>query len=285
MSDAKPKPKSESTPKKRSLKKGYMLSTFPGKELPLLEKFRMLKAAGFDGVEPPSHLNQDEVLKARDETGLTICSVSCGAHSRTLSNPDPAKRAEAVEGVKQAVRDAKRYGASSVLVVPGVVNKEISYAVAFERLETESRKILPLAEELGIRLAFENVWNEFLLSPLEAARFVDEFNSPAAGWHFDVGNVMYLGWPEHWIHILGKRIQKLHIKEYSMKKMNEHGLRAGFAVEYLEGDNDWPAVMKTLDEIGYEGWGTAEPAWKPVDAEPADRLKTVAEKLDTIFAM
>jgi hexulose-6-phosphate isomerase len=260
-----------------------MLSTFPGKGL-LMEKFRMLKAAGFDGVEPPSHLNQEEVLKARDETGLAICSVACGVHSRALSHPDSAKRAEAVEGVRQAVRDAKRYGASSVLVVPGVVSEEISYADAFARLQTECRKVLPLAEELGVKLAFENVWNQFLLSPMEAARFVDEFNSPAAGWHFDIGNVMYLGWPEHWIHILGKRIQKLHIKEYSFRKMNEHGLRAGFAVEYLEGDNDWPAVMKALDDIGYEGWGTAEPAWKPANAEPAERLKTVAGKLDRIFA-
>ena len=285
MPDRNAKQATEPARKKRNLKKGYMLSTFPGKDLPLLEKFRMLKTAGFDGVEPPSHLNQDEVLKARDETGLTVCSVSCGVHSRALSHPDPSKRTEAVEGVKQAVRDAKRYGASSVLVVPGVVSERISYADAFQRLQTESRKILPLAEELGVKLAFENVWNEFLLSPMEAARFVDEFKSPAAGWHFDIGNVMFMGWPEHWIHILGKRIQKLHIKEYSLKKMNERGLRAGFAVEYLEGDNDWPSVMKALHKIGYEGWGTAEPAWKPADVEPVERLKTIAEKLDRIFAM
>ena len=285
MTDRNADPQAEPASKKRNLKKGYMLSTFPGKDLPLLEKFRMLKTAGFDGVEPPSHLNQDDVLKARDETGLTVCSVSCGVHSRALSHPDPSKRAEAVEGVKQGVRDAKHYGASSVLVVPGVVSEKISYVDAFQRLQTESRKILTLAEELGIKLAFENVWNEFLLSPMEAARFVDQFNSPAAGWHFDIGNVMFMGWPEHWIHILGKRIQKLHIKEYSLKKMNERGLRAGFAVEYIEGDNDWPSVMKALDEIGYEGWGTAEPAWKPADVEPAERLRTVAEKLDRIFAM
>ncbi len=285
MTDRDANQPSETALKKRNLKKGYMLSTFPGKDLPLLEKFRMLKAAGFDGVEPPSHLNQDELLKARDETGLTVCSVACGVHSRALSHPDASKRAEAVEGVKQAVRDAKRYGASSVLVVPGVVSEKISYADAFHRLQIESRKILPLAEDLGVKLAFENVWNQFLLSPLEAARFVDEFNSPAAAWHFDVGNVMFMGWPEHWIHILGNRIQKLHIKEYSLKKMNERGLRAGFAVEYLEGDNDWPAVMKALDEIGYEGWGTAEPAWKPADVGAAERLKTISEKLDKIFAI
>ncbi len=271
--------------KKRDLKKGYMLGTFPGKDLPLLEKFKMLKAAGFDGVEPPSHLPQDEVLRARDETGLIIASVSCGKHSRALSHAQPAQRAEAVEGVKQALRDAKRYGATSILVVPGSVTEEVSYADAYARTQSELRKAVPLAEELGVKMAFENVWDHFLLSPMEAARFVDEFNSPAVGWHFDIGNVIFMGWPEQWIRILGKRIQKLHIKEYSRKKMNGRGLRAGFAVEYLEGDNDWPSVMKALDDIGYHGWGIAEPAWRPEGVEPGARLKQIAEKMDKIFGI
>jgi hexulose-6-phosphate isomerase len=275
----------EATVKKRDLKKGYMLGTFPVKDLPLLEKFKMLKAAGFDGVEPPSHLPQDEVLRARDETGLIIPSVSNGQHSRALSHADPAKRAEAVEGVKQGLRDAKRYGATSILVVPGSVSEQVAYADAYTRTQAELRKAVPLAEELGVKIALENVWDHFLLSPMEAARFVDEFNSPAVGWHFDVGNSIYLGWPEQWIRILGKRIQKLHLKEYSRKKMNEQGLRAGFAVEYLEGDNDWPAVMKALDDIGYHGWGIAEPAWRPEGVEPAARLKQIAEKMDKMFAM
>src|SRR2546425_10551308 len=270
---------------RRDLKKGYMLNTFPGKELPVMEKFKIIKAAGFDGVEPPSHLEPEEVLRARDETGLSIPSVSCGQQSRPLSHPDASKRAAAVEGVKQALRIARRYGASSILVVPGGVSEEIPYAEAYRRNQEELRKAVPLAEELGVKLAIENVWNHFLLTPMEAARFVDEFNSPAVGWHFDIGNVIYLGWPEHWIRVLGKRIQKLHIKEYSRKKMNERGLRAGFAVEYLEGDNDWPAVMKALDDIGYHGWGIAEPAWRPEGVEPPTRLKQIAEKMDKIFGM
>jgi len=275
----------DSAPKKRDLKKGYMLNSFPGKDLPLLEKFKIIKAAGFDGVEPQSHQPQDEVLRARDETGLLIPSVSCGHDSRALSHADPNERDKGVEGVKQALRDAKRYGASSILVVPGGVDKDTSYADAYQRVQTALRKAVPLAEELGVKLALENVWNHFLLSPLEAARFVDEFNSPAVGWHFDVGNVIFLGQPEQWIRILGKRIQKLHIKEYSRKKLNEKGLRAGFSVEYLEGDNDWPAVMKALDDIGYHGWGIAEPAWRPEGVEPADRLKQIAQKMDQIFAL
>jgi hexulose-6-phosphate isomerase len=269
---------------KRNLKKGIWYAASPGKTV--LEKFQAAKAAGFDGIEPHSHLDQDEVLRARDATGLAIASVSNGQSSwRGLSDPDAAKRAEAVESLKQALRDAKRYGASSVLVVPGSVSDEIPYAAAYPRVQGALRQAVPLAEELGVKLACENVWNHFLLSPLEAARFVDEFHSPAVAWHFDVGNAIYLGWPEQWIRILGKRIHKLHIKEYSRKKMGEKGLVAGFAVEYLEGDNDWPAVMKALDEIGYQGWATAEPAWTPKGVDPAERLSQISGKLDQILAL
>jgi L-ribulose-5-phosphate 3-epimerase len=268
---------------KRNLKKGFWYASAPGKTA--REKFQAIKDAGFDGVEPPSHLDQDEVLRARDATGLAIPSVSCGRHSRGLSLPDASQRAEAVEGIKQGLRDARRYGASSILIVPGGVTEEVGYAEAYERTQQELRKVLPLAEELGVKLAFENVWNHFLLSPLEAARYVDEFRSPAVGWQFDVGNAVYLGWPEQWIRILGSRMLTLHIKEFSRKKMNEGGMHKGFAVEYLEGDNDWPAVMKAVDQIGYHGWAIAEPAWQPEGVEPAARLRQIAEKMDQILAL
>ena len=117
---------------------------------------------------------------------------------------------------------------------------------------------MPLAQQLGVKIAIENVWNLFLLSPLEAARYIDEFESPAIGWHFDIGNVINYGWPEQWVRILGKRITKLHIKEYSRAKRDKTGPAAGFQVPYLEGDNDWPAVMAALDDVGYKGWGIAE---------------------------
>jgi hexulose-6-phosphate isomerase len=267
----------------RELKKGIWYAAAPGKTV--LDKFKAAKAGGFAGVEPPSHLDQEEVLRARDETGLAIPSVSCGRHSRGLSHPDAAKRAEAVEGIKQALRDAKRYGASSILVVPGGVTEAVTYAEAWQRTREELRKTLPLAEDLGVKLAFENVWNHFLLSPLEAARFVDEFHGPAVGWQFDVGNAIYLGWPEQWIRILGPRMLKLHVKEFSRKRMEEKGMHAGFAVEFLEGDNDWPAVMKAVDDTGYRGWAIAEPAWQPKGVDPAARLKQIAGKMDQILAL
>src|SRR5437773_2245062 len=204
---------SAAAPTKRKIMKGIMYATV-GLKGSVLEKFKALKEAGFDGVEPMSHMNQDEVVKALEETGLKAASVCCNTHwNKPVSDPDPAVREEGLNGLKQALRDAKRYGASSVLFVAAVVNKEVAYADAYKRSQEEIRKAIPLAEELGVKIAIENVWNHFLLSPLEAARYVDEFNSPWVGWHFDVGNVITYGWPEQWIRILGKRIQKLHIKE------------------------------------------------------------------------
>jgi L-ribulose-5-phosphate 3-epimerase len=244
--------------RKRPIRMGIMWGTIRIKGS-VLDRMKAAKEAGFEGVEMDSHMDADEVLRARDETGLTIPSVCDSVHwSKPLSHPDPKVRAEGLEGLKQALRDAKRYGASSVLLVPAVVNKQVSYADAWTRSQEEVRKAVPLAEELGVKIACENVWNHFLLSPLEAARYVDEFNSPAVGWHFDVGNVVTYGWPEQWIRILGKRIQKLHIKEYSRKLQDQEGMRKGFDVKLLEGDDDWPAVMKALDDVGYNGWAQTE---------------------------
>ena len=270
---------------KHGIKKAIMLATVHGGG-PVAEKFKMIKDAGFQGVEPMGSMDRDEVLKARDDSGLKIPSVCCATHwAKPLSDPNPSVRAEGLEGLKTALRDAKTYGASSVLLVPAVVKKEVSYDDAYKRSQAEIRKAIPLAEELGVKIAIENVWNNFLLSPLEAARYVDEFNSPAVGWHFDIGNIIPYGWPEHWISILGKRIQKLHIKEYSRKKRDSEGFGKGFQVDYLEGDNNWPAIMKALDEIGYRGWAIAEPAFTPSGIEPAARLKQISEKMDKILEM
>jgi L-ribulose-5-phosphate 3-epimerase len=271
-------------PRQRGMKKGYMLNTFPGKALPVRQQFEMLKAAGFDGVEPRSHLKQEDVLRARDETGLEIPSVTCGTHSRMLAQPNPSAQQAGIDGILQALRDAKRYGASSILVVPGLVTESITYTQNWERTVAGIRACIPLALELGVTMAIENVWNNFLLSPLEAARYVDEFQSPAVGFHLDIGNMMYLGWPEQWIRVLGRRIAKVHIKEYSRKKLNEQGKREGFNVEYLEGDNNWAVIMKALDEIGYRSWAIVEPAYRPAHIEPAVRLKQISERLDRILA-
>ncbi|MBI3191878.1 MAG: sugar phosphate isomerase/epimerase [Pedosphaera parvula] len=268
------------------LRKGYKLGgSFGGKRMPLLDQFKIFKEAGYAGVEPMAGWDENEVLRARDATGLAIPSICCNTHWKSpLSDPDPAVRAITVEALKNALRQGKLYGARSVLLVPAVVNEQVSYADAWTRTQAEIRKAVPLAEKLGVKIVIENVWNDFLLSPLEAARYVDEFNSPAVGWHFDVGNVVAFGWPAQWIRILGKRIATVHIKEYSRKKRDEEGLRKGFEVEYLEGDNNWPAVMKALDEISFDGWGIAEPAYHPKGVDPVERVKEISRRMDKIFA-
>jgi L-ribulose-5-phosphate 3-epimerase len=265
----------------RSLRKGIMYATIKLPGSSVLDKFKAVKAAGFHGIEPMSHMSQTEVLDAFHATGLSAASVCCNTHWKNpVSDPDPEVRAIGVRGLEQALRDAKAYGATSVLFVPAVVNKQVTYKDAYTRSQTEIRKVLPLAQELGVKIAIENVWNHFLLSPLEAARYIDEFDSPAIGWHFDVGNVITFGWPAQWISILGKRIQKLHIKEYSLAKRDKTGPSSGFDVKFLEGDDDWPAVMKALDEIGYQGWGIAE---QP-GANSPEGLKDLADRMGKIFA-
>ena len=248
----------------------------------VLDKFKLIKELGFDGVEPnsPSTLDRSEVLQARDATGIEIPGVVDSVHWRqTLGDPDPEVRDAGRRGLETAIRDCKFYGGTSVLLVPAVVKKGISYDAAYRRSQEEIRKVLPLAEKLGIQIAFENVWNQFLLSPLEAAQYVDEFESPMVGWHFDVGNIVNSGWPEHWIKILNKRIIKLDIKEFSREKMNQEGLRTGFQVPLLEGDCDWPIVMKALDEIGYRGWGAAE-----VRGGDRERLLDISLRMNKIYA-
>jgi hexulose-6-phosphate isomerase len=265
---------------RRAMKMGIMWGTV-GVKGSVAEKMKAVKDAGFDGVEMMSHMDQDEVLRARDETGLAVPSVCGRDHwKKPLSDPDAKVRAEGLDALRQTLRDAKRYGASSVLLVPAVVSKEVSYADAYTRSQAEIRKAIPLAEELGVKIAIENVWNHFLLSPLEAARYVDEFKSPAVGWHFDAGNILNYGWPEQWIRILGPRMLQLHIKEFSRKKRDNQGLWKGFDVPLLEGDNNWPAVMKAVDEIGYRGWAITEQG----GGDSPEGLKDLCQRLKKILA-
>lgn len=246
-------------------------------------KFRLAKTCGFDGVEmdSPNGLDLDEVIAAKASTGLEIPGVVDSVHwSKPLSHPDAAVRREGIEGLKTALRDCKAYGGDSVLLVPAVVNKQISYGDAYTRSQAAIREVLPLARELGIFISMENVWNNFLLSPIEAARFTDELDPKICGWHFDVGNIVAYGWPEHWIETLGSRIRRLDVKEYSRKKLNDEGRWAGFAVEIGEGDCDWPAVMKALDAVPYTGgWMAAE-----VGGGGEERLRDIATRMDRIIA-
>ncbi len=260
--------------KKRTIHKAVMYATLSYKGT-VLEKFKALKAAGFEGVEPMSHMKQDEVLKALEETGLRAASVCCSTHwNKPLSHPDEGTRRAGVEGVQQALKDAKRYGATSILLVPGRVNKDATYEECWKRSIAEIRKLIPLSGELGVKIAIENVWNDFITTPQQAKAYLDEIDSPQVGWHFDIGNCIKFSPSETWIPVLGKRILKLHIKEYSKVK--------GFKVRFFEGDNNWPAIMKALDEVGYDGWGISEQPGE--QAADAAALKDLSERMDKVFA-
>jgi L-ribulose-5-phosphate 3-epimerase len=242
----------------------------------LVDKFKMVKEAGFEGIDVDSDQPVEEVKRAMSESGLIVHGMVDYVHwGQPLSSPDPAVRAKGVEVLQKCLRETKIYGGTTVLLVPAVVNKEISYEDAYHRSQAEIRTCIPLAKELGIKILFENVWNNFLLSPVEMARYIDEFESPWVGSYFDVGNIVNYGWPEHWIRTLGSRIGKLDIKEFSRKIANEKGKGAGFSVEIGEGDCDWPSVLTALKEIGYSGWATAE-----VGGGELARLTEISQRMD-----
>ena len=253
-------------------KKAFMLGGVA--KGPVLDHFRKLKAAGFAGVElvSPNELDRAEVLKARDETGLTIHGVSGSRHWKdALSDPDPAVVARGIAAIRQEFDDCKAYGGTTVLVVPAVVSKKVSYRDAYARSQAAIRSLIPDAERAGVKIAIEEVWNKFLLSPVEFARYIDEFNSPTVGAYFDVGNVVEFGYPQEWIRELGKRILKIHVKEYAKEKR--------FSYLLGDGEIDWPEVARALVEVGYDGWITAEVPYGDLDA-----LTDVTRRMDKVLA-
>jgi hexulose-6-phosphate isomerase len=242
----------------------------------ILDRFQMARDAGFEEIECPTTPEQskaEEMLAASKKTGLRIHSVMNQEHwNSPLSSADTAVVEKSMEGMRTSLHNAKLWGADTVLLVPAVVNPETSYAQAWERSQKQIRKLIPLAQELKIIIGVEEVWNKFLLSPLEFARYVDEFKSPWIRAYFDVGNVAISGYPQDWIRTLGKRIVKLHIKDFAFKK----GM-ANFT-PLLEGEIDWRAVHSALAEIGYKGSATVE-----LSGGNAEYLKEVNHRFDRIL--
>lgn len=268
---------------RRKLKKAVGYGMIKG-EMPMVDKFRLAKDLGFDGIEfnSPVDFTINELLEAKDQTGIEIPSVVNKDHwSKPLSDPDPVIRQVTIDSVIQSLHDVKELGGDTVLVVPGVVSEKVSYEVAYKNSLESIKRLVPHAEKTGMKIGIENVWNNFILSPLEAKQFIDEINHPLVGWYFDIGNVLRYGWPEHWLETLNTRIVKLHAKEFSRKKMNDEGLWKGFSVDLMEGDNNWPVVMDTLDKIDYKGgWITVE-----IGTRDRDHLKKISDKMDEILSL
>ena len=267
---------------KRQLRKAIMYSTI-GMKGSVLDKFRAMKEAGFEGVEPMGGMNRDEVLAAFQATGLQAASVCCHTHwEKPLSAPDEATRKIGLEGLLLSLRDAQAYGATSVLLVPGVARNGVTYQECFERSIVEIQKAIPVAKETGVRIAIENVGNNFILSPEQAVEYLDAIHSQWVGWHFDIGNAGRVGPAERWIQVIGKRILRIHVKDYSAKPADP-AARGNARPKLLDGDTNWPAVMKALDSVGYTGWAISEqPGNQAADVETA---RDLAQRMDRIFAL
>ena len=253
-----------------------------GSEPTLLDKFKLIKKLGYDGIEldSPNGPPIAKALAAAKETDLQIHGLVNSTHWQTrLSDPDKDVRAKAILTLQQAIHDAHDYGGSSVLLVPGRVadaeheNKE----QVWERSIKGIRAVLPLAAKLGIHILIENVWNGFLYqhdgpadqTADEIAQYIDAINSPWVGVYFDIGNHQKYGKPAEWIRTLGRRIVKLDIKDW--------GIESGWA-KVGDGDVDWPDVYKALNEIGFHGWATAE-----VGGGGRDRLAEIKQRMDNVL--
>lgn len=248
----------------------------------VMEKCKAVKAAGFDGIEPNSHMDRREVIEAMKANGLVASSVCCSTHwELLLSHPDKAIRDKGVENIIIAMEDAKAYGTDAVLIVPGRVNNEVGYDECWNRSTECIRQLIPTAEKLKVKLCIENVWNSFLLSPLEAQRYVDQFDSPYIKFYFDCGNILMYGWPEQWINILGDRTGRIHVKEFSMKIADAQGRGKGFSAPLTEGDVNWSKVMEAARKHYNGVWFTTEqgPAGTP------DELKDLRTRLDKILSL
>lgn len=228
-------------------------------------------AAGFEGVqlfvEPEGYfsLKSDpriarSIAAAARRAGVGLTSLEIKPFSYLLTDDDEAVRAEAQATIRRAMEIAAAMEIGGVLVIPGYVGlpwdptvRPVRYDLAYERTRQGLCELTPLAESLGVSILLENVWNKFLLSPLEVRTLLDEVGSPHVGALLDTGNVVAFGYPEQWIEILGRRIKEVHLKDYRQAV----GTVAGF-VNLLEGDVNWSAVIASLRAIGYDGYLTAE---------------------------
>jgi hexulose-6-phosphate isomerase len=261
------------------VRKAVLISMLP-KDLSYAERFALARDAGFDGIEMQTIARPEEAAEIREaalKTGLRVHSVMNMDHWRLpLSSADADVVSRSVQGMETSLRNAALWGADTVLLVPAVVDKTTPYRQAYERSQRVIReRLLPLARDLKVIIAVEEVWNKFLLSPMEFARYVDELDSPWLKAYFDVGNVVIYAFPQDWIRTLGSRIVKIHLKDFNFDRPNGR-----FTWKPIgEGDIDWMEVRRALHDIGYRGYVTTE-----VNAGDAAYLKDVAARVDRFLA-
>ncbi|HEY3411499.1 MAG TPA: sugar phosphate isomerase/epimerase family protein [Armatimonadota bacterium] len=253
------------------MNKGISRWSIPA-EIPLEEAMRQAREAGFEGLElsfdaagdldfTTTQAQAEAVRSLADRVGIGIAGLATGYHwEHPLTSGDPSKRTAGISAVDKMLDIAKWIGVDAILVVPGAVDvfflpgsEVVPYDVAYQLSKDAIGGLVKKAEANKVAIGLENVWNKFLLSPLELRDFIDSFGSEYVGSWFDVGNVLNTGYPEHWIPILGKRIKRVHVKDFKTAIGNANGF-----CDLGEGDVNWPAVTAALNAIGYDGWVTAE---------------------------
>jgi hexulose-6-phosphate isomerase len=272
--------------------KGICSAIFPSK-MPYAEQILRAKNAGFDAIELPmrGELGVDAPIQdvrrigdAARKTRVAIASlwVSPPLAESPLNSPDAAVRARGLAAIRRGLEFAKYLDCGAMLVVPGRVGSgpklEVGYETTWRLFTEELKKVVPDAERAKVLLTLENVSNRFLVSPLEMRSFVDQFRSPCLQTHFDIGNVMYFGYPQDWILTLGARIKRVHVKDRKASPQAE----AARASRLLDGDVDWRAVMAALVQAGYSGFLSPEIGHDP---QQPDQLASVSSALDKILAM
>lgn len=291
------------------IKKGINIWSFP-EDFSVKKSIEYAAQTGFEGIElalskrGEVSLNStvtelEEIRAFAEKKNIKINSLATGLYwEYSLTSNKKEIRDKAEEIVIQQLKTAKILGVENILVCPGTVgvdfkpeevvpdseniefyagNEVIDYDVAYERSLTALLKLSSYAQQLEVSINVENIWNRFLLSPLEFRDFIDEIGSSYVGVHFDVGNIVAFGYPEQWIRILGSRIKMVHFKDYRRSSGNLGGF-----VDLLAGDVNWPAVMQSFKDIGYTGWANAEmcPVYK-THSEQIVRNTTLA--MDTIL--
>lgn len=247
---------------RKSLKWGMVRDA---KKMSVVDAFKKLRECGFEGVEP----NVTKELTSEAEQWVAASKASGLIIDGTV--------APRTEDLEPAIDLSRKLGADSILVVARY-DKDAPIVSQWNRCRDQLKAVAPYAAKNRIKLLVENVWATFLISPFDMARFIDEIGSPWVQSHFDLGNMMRWGVSEHWAQVLGKRAQKLDIKEYDLKKAMSEGMSKGFDVPLGEGSINWPAVRAELAKLNYTGWVCAE-----VQGGDWAHLTDVARRMDRVL--
>jgi hexulose-6-phosphate isomerase len=235
-------------------------------DLSVEDKLKLVKDVGFEGVEVSAGLGKKNGLEPKDLARASE-KIGVAVHGLVGSAPD----------LTGAIDEAAVYGATSVLHVARP-NPKGSFMENYKSTQELIRKAIPNAEKRRIYILIENVWNTFLIEPLTMARYIDELDSPFVKAYFDIGNVVRWGWPQHWIEVLGKRVVKIHIKEYDLNVAMKEGMSKGFNCPIGKGSIEWDRVRQELEKIDYRGWATAE-----VNGGDRKRLAEISEQMDQVL--